>query len=95
MFLGWITGMHPPGKILACVTAGEVLLHKLRAHVAGYRAMKAAPGGAALSVGLVHHHITFIATGPRLLRGLARCVLLARGLVFVVVVCARVFCCCC
>jgi hypothetical protein len=24
MFLGWITGMHPPGKILSCVTAGHV-----------------------------------------------------------------------
>jgi hypothetical protein len=24
-----------------------------------------------VQVGLVHHHITFLATGPRLLRGLA------------------------
>jgi hypothetical protein len=24
MFLGWITGMHPPGKFLSCITAGYV-----------------------------------------------------------------------
>ena len=139
MFLGWITGMHPPGKILRCVTAGQVvlftyfaysyllaylllllltyshsylltltlthslyacllltyfthtrgqvLLHKLRAHVAGYHAMKRAPGGSKLSVGLVHHHITFVASGPRLLRGLARCVV--RPFVRVVVLISR------
>jgi hypothetical protein len=30
MFLGWITGMHPPGKTLACFTAGKVVMHKLQ-----------------------------------------------------------------
>lgn len=30
MFLGWITGMHPPGKTLAVFTAGKVVMHKLQ-----------------------------------------------------------------
>jgi hypothetical protein len=30
MFLGWITGMHPPGKVLSVVTAGRVVMHKLQ-----------------------------------------------------------------
>jgi hypothetical protein len=30
MFLGWITGMHPPGKTLACFSAGKVVMHKLQ-----------------------------------------------------------------
>lgn len=72
MFLGWITGMHPPGKVLAVRTAGLVLLNKLKAHVAAYHAMKAMPQGSGLSIGLVHHHITFLATGPRLAAALAQ-----------------------
>jgi hypothetical protein len=48
-----------------------VLSNKLKAHVAAYRAIKASPHGRHLSVGLVHHHITFLATGPRPLRALA------------------------
>eukprot|EP00775_Hariotina_reticulata_P005032 gene5032-5274_t len=71
MFLGWITGMHPPGKILSVFTAGKVLLHKLQAHCRAYEAIKRTPIGKTLQVGLVHHHITFLATGPRILRGLA------------------------
>uniref|UniRef100_A0A383W4H1 Glycoside hydrolase family 1 protein n=1 Tax=Tetradesmus obliquus TaxID=3088 RepID=A0A383W4H1_TETOB len=71
MFLGWITGMHPPGKILACITAGKVVMHKLQAHCEAYEAIKRTAIGKSLQVGLVHHHITFLATGPRLLRGLA------------------------
>ena len=72
MFLGWITGMHPPGKTLSCITAGHVLSNKLKAHVAAYKAIKGCRAGRHLSVGLVHHHITFMATGPRFLRGLAQ-----------------------
>jgi len=72
MFLGWITGMHPPGKILHCITAGRVLLNKLLAHVAAYKAIKATPVGAGLSVGLVHHNITFVASGHWLLNPLAK-----------------------
>ena len=30
MFLGWITGMHPPGKTLAVFSAGKVVMHKLQ-----------------------------------------------------------------
>jgi hypothetical protein len=30
MFLGWITGMHPPGHVLSVFTAGKVVLHKLQ-----------------------------------------------------------------
>lgn len=44
----------------------------LQAHVAAYRAIKASPHGSGLFVGLVHHHITFLATGPRVLKCLAQ-----------------------
>ena len=71
MFLGWITGMHPPGKVLSVFTAGRVLSNKLKAHVAAYNALKATPKGRRAAVGLVHHHITFLATGPAWLRPLA------------------------
>jgi hypothetical protein len=42
-----------------------------QAHCAAYEAIKATRLGKHLRVGLVHHHITFLATGPRLLRALA------------------------
>jgi beta-glucosidase/6-phospho-beta-glucosidase/beta-galactosidase len=50
MFLGWITGMHPPGKILACITAGKVVMHKLQAHCEAYEAIKRTPLGKSLQV---------------------------------------------
>jgi Glycosyl hydrolase family 1 len=50
MFLGWITGMHPPGKVLACITAGRVVMHKLQAHVQAYEAIKRTPTGRLLQV---------------------------------------------
>jgi hypothetical protein len=50
MFLGWITGMHPPGKILACITAGRVVMHKLQAHCEAYEAIKRTPLGKSLQV---------------------------------------------
>eukprot|EP00877_Chromochloris_zofingiensis_P007596 jgi/Chrzof1/308/Cz01g10210.t1 len=71
-FLGWITGMHPPGKTLNVVTAGRVLINKLKAHTEAYHAIKATPVGAGVVVGLVHHHITFMATGPSILSALAK-----------------------
>ena len=40
--------------------------------MAAYKAIKASPAGRGLSVGLVHHHITFLATGPRYLNCLAQ-----------------------
>jgi hypothetical protein len=49
-FLGWITGMHPPGKILACITAGKVVMHKLQAHCEAYEAIKRTPLGKGLQV---------------------------------------------
>jgi len=49
-----------------------VLSNKLKAHVAAYKAIKALPVGRGLMVGLVHHHITFAATGPRFLKSLAQ-----------------------
>jgi beta-glucosidase/6-phospho-beta-glucosidase/beta-galactosidase len=52
MFLGWITGMHPPGKTLACFTAGKVVMHKLMAHCDAYNAIKALPIGKDLQVKL-------------------------------------------
>lgn len=62
VFLGWITGMHTPGKIVHCGLAGRVLRNMFGAHSAAYRAMKAVD--ASLQVGLVHHHIRFEAHGP-------------------------------
>lgn len=50
MFLGWITGMHPPGKTLACFTAGKVVMHKLMAHCDAYKAIKKLPIGKDLKV---------------------------------------------
>jgi hypothetical protein len=63
--------MHPPGKTLALYTAGLVVMNMLKAHVAAYKAIKALPQGGKLAVGLVHHHITFKALGPRLLTSAA------------------------
>ena len=65
-FLGFITGMAPPGYILNMTGAGNHLLNILRAHTATYHALKALPGGETASIGLVHHHISFLArsTGP-------------------------------
>lgn len=63
MFLGWITGMHTPGKIVHCGLAGKVLRNMLRAHRAAYDALKAVDP--TLQVGLVHHHIRFEAQGPK------------------------------
>lgn len=63
MFLGWITGMHTPGKIVHCGLAGRVLKNMLRAHRSAYDAIKAVDPS--LQVGLVHHHIRFEAQGPK------------------------------
>lgn len=49
-FLGWITGMHPPGKVLACITAGKVVMHMLQAHCEAYEAIKRTPIGKSLQV---------------------------------------------
>ncbi len=51
MFLGWIVGIAPPGRIMDLVGAGRFLSTMLKAHVAAYRAIKAMPGGAAAQVG--------------------------------------------
>jgi beta-glucosidase/6-phospho-beta-glucosidase/beta-galactosidase len=58
MFLGWITGMHPPGKILACITAGKVVMHKLQAHCEAYEAIKRTPLGKSLQVTCLHDRCT-------------------------------------
>lgn len=42
--------MHPPGKILSCITAGHVLLNKLKAHCEAYEAIKRTPVGKSLMV---------------------------------------------
>lgn len=50
VFLGWITGMHPPGKVLRCITAGNVVLNMLKAHCEAYEAIKRTPVGKSLLV---------------------------------------------
>lgn len=72
MFLGWIVGIAPPGRIMDLVGAGRFLSTMLKAHVAAYRAIKAMPGGAQAQVGLVSHHITFEALGTGMLYGVAK-----------------------
>ncbi|KAG2442823.1 hypothetical protein HXX76_002902 [Chlamydomonas incerta] len=72
MFLGFIVGIAPPGRIMDLVTAGRMLSTMLKAHTAVYRAMKAAPGGQAAQVGLVSHHITFEPQGTGILYGLSK-----------------------
>mmetsp|Transcript_19157 Transcript_19157/g.34659 ORF Transcript_19157/g.34659 Transcript_19157/m.34659 type:complete len:500 (-) Transcript_19157:424-1923(-) len=59
MFLGFIVGIAPPGKILDLMAAGRFLSTMLKCHESTYHALKAMPGGAAAMVGLVSHHITF------------------------------------
>mmetsp|Transcript_6320 Transcript_6320/g.13946 ORF Transcript_6320/g.13946 Transcript_6320/m.13946 type:complete len:545 (-) Transcript_6320:1206-2840(-) len=71
-FLAYIAGMAPPGWIMNLTGSGTALLNILRAHTATYRALKALPGGSAASIGLVHHHITFMAQGNGLLHSLAQ-----------------------
>jgi hypothetical protein len=70
---GYIAGVHPPGRHLRLLQAGRVLLNMLEAHCAAYAAIKALPSGPSLSVGLVHHHILFMAFGDGCLHALARC----------------------
>ncbi len=53
-FMGYILGMHAPGKIFHIQTAGIVLKHLLQAHVATYAALKKMPGGDRAQIGLVH-----------------------------------------
>ncbi len=69
---GYIAGVHPPARHLRFITAGRVLQHMLQAHCAAYAAIKALPRGACLSVGLVHHHIMFMAFGDGCLHCLAK-----------------------
>jgi hypothetical protein len=69
---GYIAGVHPPGRHARLFTAGRVLLHMLQAHCAAYAAIKALPAGPSLCVGLVHHHIMFMALGDGCLHSLAR-----------------------
>ena len=47
-------------------------LPPLQAHTAAYHAIKACEGGASAQVGLVHHHITFKASGNGMLHYPAR-----------------------
>ncbi|GLC35844.1 hypothetical protein PLESTB_000500300 [Pleodorina starrii] len=72
MFLGFIVGIAPPGRIFDLVGAGRMLSTMLKAHVAAYKAIKAMPGGDRAQVGLVSHHITFEAQADGILHGVAK-----------------------
>ncbi|PNH12081.1 Beta-glucosidase A [Tetrabaena socialis] len=72
LFLGWVVGIAPPGRIFDLVGAGRMLSTMLKAHVAAYHAIKAMPGGDKAQVGLVSHHITFEAQGTGILHGVAK-----------------------
>jgi beta-glucosidase len=53
-FMGYILGMHAPGKQLQFRTAGTVLCNLLDAHVRVYQTLKSMPGGKNASIGIVH-----------------------------------------
>ncbi|EFJ42987.1 hypothetical protein VOLCADRAFT_107029 [Volvox carteri f. nagariensis] len=72
MFLGFIVGIAPPGRIFDLAGAGRMLSTMLKAHVEAYRAIKAMPGGDKAQVGLVSHHITFEAEADGILHGVAK-----------------------
>jgi beta-glucosidase len=72
MFLGFIVGIAPPGRIFDLVGAGRMLSTMLKAHVEAYRAIKALPGGEQAQVGLVSHHITFEPQADGILHGAAK-----------------------
>mmetsp|Transcript_541 Transcript_541/g.1451 ORF Transcript_541/g.1451 Transcript_541/m.1451 type:complete len:542 (-) Transcript_541:1396-3021(-) len=59
-FVGYIVGLWAPGQLMRLNKAGTVLCNLMKAHCTTYRALKAAPGGAAARVGLVHQHISFV-----------------------------------
>ena len=48
-FCGWIYGAFPPAKLGAFREAGEHLWNLMQAHKAAYRAIKALPGGHAVT----------------------------------------------
>ena len=47
-------------------------MYPVQAHTAAYHAIKACEGGSSAQVGLVHHHITFKASGNGMLHYPAR-----------------------
>lgn len=58
-FLAYMGSAFPPGRLLQMRTAGKVICHMLRAHVAAYRAIRALPDSGHALIGIVHQHITF------------------------------------
>lgn len=70
--LGWITGMHPPGKVARFWMCGQVMLHILQAHTSAYKAIRALPDSDHAKIGIVHHQIRFVPAGRGPLYALAR-----------------------
>ncbi len=53
-FMGYILGMHSPGKTMHFTLAGTVLKNLLLAHVRVYQELKKLPGGQQAQIGIVH-----------------------------------------
>ena len=53
-FMGYILGMHSPGKMMNFTLAGTVLKNLLLAHVQVYKTLKQLPGGKEAQIGIVH-----------------------------------------
>ncbi|HEX2977639.1 MAG TPA: family 1 glycosylhydrolase [Candidatus Babeliales bacterium] len=53
-FMGFILGMHSPGKVMNFNAAGTVLKNLLTAHCRVYKALKKMPNGASTQIGIVH-----------------------------------------
>jgi beta-glucosidase/6-phospho-beta-glucosidase/beta-galactosidase len=52
---GFISGNHPPGKLLRFRTAAHVMRNMLLSHARAYKAIKEMPGGSSVEVGVVHN----------------------------------------
>lgn len=58
MFQGYIHGAFPPAK-KSLLTAIGVMRNLLKAHTLAYKALKEAPGGDAVQIGIVHQYLKF------------------------------------
>lgn len=63
-FCSYIYGTFPPAKLARFTTAGRFTLNCLKAHIAGYDAIKALPGGDKALVGIVHNYMTYMPRYP-------------------------------
>jgi beta-glucosidase len=75
-FMGYILGMHSPGKYMKFQQAGTVLCNLLKAHTATYKTLKKLDNTDKVSIGIVHQLLKARAYSPWYITGkLAACFL--------------------